>query len=309
MTDSFFRRVVSGAYSGLQRYPRHLAASVRDALRSTPAVAASHPAVPLHPCHDDTPDLAATWIGHATVLLRMGDLSILTDPVFSNRIGMSVASRTLGLARLAPPALRFDDLPPVDLVLLSHAHFDHLDKPTLKALASDRTLVITAFRTRRLVPRGFAEVLELDWGESYTHKGLTVSALQPAHWGARTALDHRRGFNSYLLESGGASVFFAGDTAHTHAFRGLRDVDLALFGIGAYEPWINAHANPEQVWEMFTSMGARTLLPMHHSTFELGREPLAEPLDRLHLAARDGWDRVVARELGETWRLPSDPAT
>ena len=325
MTQSFFRRVMQGTYSGMQRYPRHLWASVREAAHGdeeahrlirpewarngTSRTTREHSPEPMI-------DLSATWIGHATVLLRLGSVNILTDPVFSKRIGMSVAAKTFGLARLAPPACKLDDLPPIDIVLLSHAHFDHLDKPTLKHIASDRTVVVTAERTRRLIPSGFAEVIELPWGETFEHLGIRILALEAAHWGARTALDQNRGYSSYLLDSPAGRVFFAGDTAYTRMFDQLggpdmsmnddpgrrRGVDLAVFGIGAYEPWINAHASPEQVWDMFTRMSASSLLPMHHSTFELGREPLDEPMKRLRLAARDDWGRVIGREFGETWR-------
>ena len=333
MTQSFFRRVMQGTYSGMQRYPRHLWASVREAAqgdaqghRLVRPEWARNGAARMNGTRAGTPqiDLSATWIGHATVLLRVGEVNILTDPVFSRRIGMSVAAKTFGLARLAPPACKLDDLPPIDIVLLSHAHFDHLDKPTLKHIASDRTVIVTAERTRRLIPPGFAEVIELPWGETFEHLGVRILALEAAHWGARTALDQRRGYSSYLLDSAAGRVFFAGDTAYTSLFdqlgthgpgtalgeapngRGRRaGVDLAIFGIGAYEPWINAHASPEQVWDMFTRMNATLLLPMHHSTFELGREPLDEPMKRLRLAARDDWERVVGRDFGETWRSPA----
>lgn len=308
MTHSLFRRVMEGAYSGVQRYPRHLWASLREAAKGE--YTSDHLVRPqwagrsarYAACQNGTCGLSATWIGHATVLLNIGGVHVLTDPVFSKRIGMSVAARTFGLARIAPPACKLDDLPPIDLVLLSHAHFDHLDKPTLKHIASDRTVVVTADRTRRLVPPGFAEIVELGWGDTFEHMGLRISALRPAHWGARTAIDQRRAYCSYVIDSPSGRVFFAGDTAHTREFDMVRNVDLAIFGIGAYEPWINAHANPEQVWDMFTRMRASYLLPMHHSTFELGREPFEEPLQRLEKVAREGWDRVVLHEVGETWR-------
>lgn len=305
VTHSLFQRVLQGAYSGMQRYPRHLWGSMRDVAAGNGATHLVRPAWADGGAWPGDPaaggGISAMWVGHATVLLRIGDVNILTDPVFSKRIGMSVATRTFGLARVAPPACRLDDLPPIDIVLISHAHFDHLDKPTLAHISSDRTVVVTAERTRGLVPGRFAEVVELGWGGSFEHRGVTVTALQAAHWGARTALDQRRGYSSYLLDSAQGRVFFAGDTAYTTMFEGVSGVDLAIFGIGAYEPWINAHANPEQVWQMFTSMGARRLLPMHHSTFELGKEPMDEPLRRLRLVARDGWERVVGEEMGKRW--------
>src|SRR6185369_8558322 len=190
-----------------------------------------------------------------------------------------------------------DHLPPIDVVMLSHAHFDHLDRPSLKRLAAGPAkgaTVVTAQFTRKLVPPGFGDVLELPWrqvlrlGKPGCGEGeVVVQAMQPEHWGARTAVDRHRRFNSYLLEAPGGRVLFAGDTAHTHAFDvlGPTGVDLAVFGIGAYDPWEHAHATPEQVWSMYTRLSGGSprgaLLPMHHSTFVLGREPLHEPIERL----------------------------
>lgn len=268
--------------------------------------------------------LAAAWLGHATVLLRLGGLTVLTDPVFSDRIGPRVAGRTVGVPRQAPwgggdEGGAFRERP--DVILISHAHFDHLDRPTLQALAAPAAqgraaatppIVITARGTRRLIPRGFTRVIELDWHESVDHRGVLFTAYRPRHWGARTLWDRHRGFNSYLIESarpvpgtGVERVFFAGDTALTHAFDGM-EAALAIFGIGAYEPWIHAHANPEQVWAMFSAMRARWLMPIHHSTFQLGDEHPDEPLARLLRAAGPEAGRIVGRSPGEVFvsRMP-----
>lgn len=272
-------------------------------------------------------DLGAVWLGHASVLLRIGGirgLTILTDPVFSPRVGLRVGKRTFGMPRLRALPIDPGSLPPVDLVLLSHAHFDHLDRPSLDLLASQRTTVITARRTRRLIPRGFGEVVEMDWqhGMDFSpgqgRMPVRLSAHRPRHWGARVAVDRRRGFNSYLIQTAGSTgtcaaadsrrIFFAGDTADTDAFDGLGPIDLAIFGIGAYgNHWDHAHANPEQVWRMFTGINRDdpdrgVLMPIHHSTFELGGERPDEPLRRLLAAAGRAEHRVVGRGIGELWK-------
>jgi L-ascorbate metabolism protein UlaG (beta-lactamase superfamily) len=298
------RRATAAARSGLRRYPRHLLHSLRDSVVARDRL---HPHVPgLQLDNFASSDLSAVWVGHATVLLHVAGLNILTDPVFSHRIGMSIGSRTFGLGRVLPLPLDVHHLPRVDLILISHAHFDHLDKPSLRRLASRTTTVVTAANTRRLIPHGFKDVVELDWdGEVRFGEGrrrLRLTAVRPQHWGARTALDKHRGFNSYVIEAPGQRLLFAGDTAHTDVFDRVGPVRLAAFGIGAYEPWIHAHASPEQVWSMFSRMGGDYLLPMHHSTFDLGDEAHDEPLRRLMRAARGHHDRIVCRQPGHVWR-------
>ncbi len=242
--------------------------------------------------------LAASWLGHATALVRVGDLTVLTDPVLSGRIGPRLVGRTMGVSRLmgAPTGAP----PPIDVIVISHAHFDHLDRPTLRKLVSPRTTVITARNTGRLIPGGFADVIEVDWGQSVTHRGVEFAAIRPEHWGARAAWDRHRGYNAYLMQTTRQRVLFAGDTAATDAFKEL-DPSLAIFGIGAYSPWEHMHATPEQVWEMFSGSGAKWLMPIHHSTFELSDEHVDEPLQRLLAAAGQEETRVVARTPGDVW--------
>jgi L-ascorbate metabolism protein UlaG (beta-lactamase superfamily) len=248
----------------------------------------------------------AAWLGHASVLLDVGGTRVLIDPVLSDRIGVTLLGRTIGVERFTPPALRARDVPAVDVVLITHAHFDHLDRPTLAALANPRTHVVTARSTARLIPRGFGSVREVDWHGALDAGPLRIEALRPNHWGARTAWDRHRGFNSYLIRSGaGRTVLAAGDSAMTEAFARAAPhaPDLAIFGVGAYDPWIHAHATPEQVWEMFRQSGARTLLPVHHSTFELSDEPADEPIRRLLDAAGTERSRVAAVPVGGVVRM------
>jgi L-ascorbate metabolism protein UlaG (beta-lactamase superfamily) len=289
------RRMIKATRSGMRRYPRALMESVRQPF--CPVTAPAN----IEAIAMDAHDLAAVWLGHATVLVRVGGVNILMDPVLSDRIGMSLGSMTFGLPRLKPTPAHPEHLPRIDLLLISHAHFDHLDKPTLKRLVSPATTVVTARRTARLIPRGFGEVIELDWDQRLHFRGIEVSSLRPVHWGARTALDRKRGYNSYLVRSDDHGVLLAGDTAFTEAFNHLTDLTLAVMGIGAYEPWQHAHATPEQVWDMFRATQAAHLLPVHHSTFPLGDEHVDEPMQRLLVAAGEESHRVVVATPGEIW--------
>jgi L-ascorbate metabolism protein UlaG (beta-lactamase superfamily) len=137
--------------------------------------------------------------------------------------------------------------------------------------------------------------------------GARIEAIEVNHWGARKLTDKHRGYGGFLIQKYGRAVVFGGDTAYTRAFARLRDrvdVDLAILPIGAYDPYIGAHANPEQSWAMSREMGAKYILPMHHSTFRLSREPVMEPIKRmLAIAGEESW-RVALKQPGETWALP-----
>ncbi|MEZ6243393.1 MAG: MBL fold metallo-hydrolase [Phycisphaerales bacterium] len=286
--------------SGLRRYPRVLAESVARPTLPIPVGDVAD----LRGLHEHDP-LAAAWLGHASALLRLDGMTIAVDPVFSHRVGPKIGPFTFGPHRAVPAPVTPDLLPPVDLLLVTHAHFDHLDRPTLKALASDKTTVVTARGCRRLIPRGFANVVELDYGQADDFGTVNVAALPTKHWGARAVIDRNRGCNAYALTADAARVFVSGDTALTAAFDHLEDMDLAVFSIGAYDPWEHKHATPEQVWAMFTRMGARSLLPVHHSTFELSEEKAAEPMARLLAAAGDDAARVIDAPAGALWVPPS----
>src|SRR5215217_2575143 len=246
-------------------------------------------------------DLAAAWIGHATVLLRVGGMTILTDPVMRNRVGLGLGVITGGPRRLVAPALDIKSLPKLDLILLSHAHFDHLDRPTLVRL-NKHVPVVTAHATADLVrDLGFRKVTELRWGEQTILGPATVAAREVRHWGARTFYDHHRGFNAYVIDSGGKRVLYGGDTAYGDHFKGIGNVDLAVLGIGAYDPYVAAHATPEQALAMADHVRAERILGMHHSTFRLSHEPVTEPMERLLAAAGRNADRIVAPRIGHTF--------
>ena len=253
--------------------------------------------------------MQAAWIGHSTVLIRVDGFTILTDPVFSARIGIKIGPFTLGVKRLVHPAVHPLELPVPDLILLSHAHMDHLDRPSLRKLENLRTSVITAVGTSDLLRvKHYQAVHELRWGESRRVGPANVRAFEVKHWGARTRTDVHRGYNGYLIEAGRYRIIFGGDTAYTDLFRQVRTskpVDLAIMPIGAYDPWILAHCNPEQALVMANHTGAEFVLPVHHRTFKLSNEPYDEPIERLLMASGSADDRIPIREIGQEFHLAS----
>ena len=247
------------------------------------------------------------WLGHATILMKIDGMTVITDPVLSDRVGLSLGLITLGLKRLTAPALERDALPPIDLILLSHAHFDHFDIPTLRRLESRKTTVVTAYRTSDLLrPSRYRQVHELRWGERVRVGPLTVRAIEVNHWGARMRSDTYRGYNGYVIESDRSRILFGGDTAQTSALRTARSsraVDLAIMPIGAYNPWIRYHCTPEQAWTMGNQAGAERFVPLHHQTFALSREPFYEPIERFHDAAGASSERILVSRVGQEFRV------
>ncbi len=241
------------------------------------------------------------------MLVKVDGFTFITDPVFSSRIGLTLGPLTVGIKRLVEVAASFRDLPKVDLVLLSHAHMDHFDIPSLRQLESRHTTVVTAFRTCDLIrSRRYQAVHELRWNQSVQVGPAKITAFEVAHWGARMRSDVYRGFNGYLIEIAGRRIVFGGDTAYTESFSQLRSskpVDLAIMPIGAYDPWIRVHCNPEQAMLMAGHAGAEYILPVHHRTFQLSREPRNEPIERIIAAAGSSPYRVCIQEIGEEFHL------
>jgi L-ascorbate metabolism protein UlaG (beta-lactamase superfamily) len=283
-----------------------------------------------NPAKWDDARVTAAWRGHATVLINFFGIKILTDPVLFPRIGIRLPGFTIGPKRLTTPALSVGELPEIDLILLSHAHFDHFDTRTLHRLSRRRskparrgerrpeadfnasTKVITAPHTSDLLRwTKFRDVTELRWGEQ---KSITASAgeidiiaFRVKHWGARMQHDDYRGYNGYLLERNGWRIIFGGDTAMTDDFQQLRSygsIALAIMSIGCYNPWIRSHCNPEQAVQMAKDAGAQFIMPVHHQTFRLSFEPFPEPIERFQAALRDQPERIALREIGETFVLP-----
>ena len=253
--------------------------------------------------------VTATWIGHATVLINVRGVTILTDPVLGKRLGTpEVLGANLGIRRITEAAVRPENLPPIDIVLLSHAHHDHWDMASLKRFQPPAHAVIPT-NTRDLLPKGhFGAVTELAWGERVRVNDVTITALPVEHWGRRGRNDIERGYNGYLIESGGTRVFFAGDSARIDEDQlrwretlGGTGVDLVLLPIGE-SIYRRNHMSPEEAWELFRALGGRRLMPIHWRTFIMSprnKEPTFAPLERLKEAAGEEAFRIVGEEPGE----------
>lgn len=239
---------------------------------------------------DSPPDgmIGLTFIGHASFLLRMGGLTILTDPIFSERCSpVSWA----GPKRARAPGRRLDELPPIDLVLVSHNHYDHLDLPSLRAIvARDRPAFVTPLGNRRLLlESGAALITELDWWQSHRIGDTTITATPARHFSARTPFDARMAlWSGFMIEQPGARVLFAGDSGDGPHWSTIGDrlgaPDLALLPIGAYDPrtlMAAVHMNPEEAVGAHRSLGAHRSVGMHFGTFQLTDEAIDEPPMRL----------------------------
>lgn len=278
------------------------------------------PATPEHkpqPTSWNNDTLTAAWIGHATVLINFYGTTIITDPVLSERIGLNVANLfTIGPKRLIHPALTYDELPPIDLILLSHAHMDHLDTPTLRKFKRSTPMVIAQNTYDLIEDFGFESVYELDWGRWTQVGDVRIEALEVKHFGWRYPWEkdrsrgywNGRSFNAYLLSKNDKHIVFGGDTAYHEYFKAIGqrnlDIELALMPIGAYDPWIHNHCNPEQALEMTRHMNARYLLPIHWNTFIQSEEPSGEPIARLLSAASAEPEKIALTDIGQTWTLP-----
>jgi L-ascorbate metabolism protein UlaG (beta-lactamase superfamily) len=267
------------------------------------------PAAPFMPSPWTWNDNAITlaWLGHATVLVNFYGVRILTDPVLFPRIGINLGVGSLGPLRQIAPALTPASLPEIDLVLVSHAHFDHLDTPSLAALRGHPAAVVAANTSDLLPRRRFSSIDEMRWNDHLvvpTRRGdVQVRSIEVKHWGARLGRDTHRGWTGFVVEREGRRLLIAGDTAVTPAFRNHRrygPFDAAVMPIGAYDPWIWHHCTPEQAVAMADAAGARLFVPVHHQTFRLSRERDREPIERAEAALAHESGRLALREIGET---------
>jgi L-ascorbate metabolism protein UlaG (beta-lactamase superfamily) len=262
--------------------------------------------------HAASGELGITFIGHSGFLIQIGGKNVLVDPNFANWIFI--------LKRLRRPGLRLRELPPIDYVLVSHAHFDHLHRPSLRAIAR-LTRRKRGLAPQIIVPRhvgevveslGYSRVLEMEWWQTVRDNrdgvgGLEITHTPANHWGARMIHDNHRGFGGFVLRAGEHSVYHSGDTAYFGGFaeigRRLRP-GIALLPIGAYEPpsFRNVHTSPEDALQGFLDLRAERMIPMHYGTFRLSHEPMEEPVPRLIAAAEAIGikDRVTVLREGET---------
>ena len=242
-------------------------------------------------------ELGVTFIGHSSFLVQAGGRNLLFDPVFSRWLIL--------LRRQRRPGLRMRDLPPIDIVLLSHAHMDHLDRSSLRRVVR-ATRRQTGSAPVAIVPRnvadlvrniGFSQVVELEWWWRHEVAGLAITHTPAKHWGTRWFTDGHRGYGGYVVEGGARRLYYSGDTAY---FAGFREIgnrlrpELALLPIGAYTPdsYRAVHTSPEDALQALLDLGAERMVPMHYGTFWLAEEPMEEPLPRLLASA----ERLGLRE-------------
>jgi L-ascorbate metabolism protein UlaG (beta-lactamase superfamily) len=231
-------------------------------------------------------EVAITWIGHASFLIQFTDLNVLVDPNFANWLFL--------LKRIKRSGLKIQHLPPIDLVLLTHAHFDHFHKPTLRRLPHPKIGVMPWGMGDLAHNLGFSRVIELEWWESFSHRDWKVTLTPSKHWGARTLHDHHRGYGGFVLEHQGRRIYHAGDSAYFEGFKEIGRVfapEIALLPIGAYHPetFRRVHMGPDEAITAFKDLGARRLVPMHYGTFKLSFEAMDEPPRWLReIAERDG---------------------
>ncbi len=258
--------------------------------------------------------LSVTWIGHATLLVQSGGVSILTDPLFSERISGVIP-------RFCPPGVAMAALPEIDIAVISHNHRDHLDEPSVRALGPRVHYVVPLGLAPWFRKRGLLKVTELDWWETVeikTAQGKAMISLVPAqHWSRRGAFDDRKTlWGGFVLELTGGRVYFAGDTGYPGAFKDIgrrfATLDYALLPIGAYEPrWFMCaqHLSPEDAARAFADLGARTIIPMHYATFRLSDEPMDEPPRLLQKALGRDIDRLIELAIGQTYWQPDQSSS
>jgi L-ascorbate metabolism protein UlaG (beta-lactamase superfamily) len=254
-------------------------------------------------------ELGVTFIGHSSFLLQVNGRCVLVDPVFSKRL--------IVLRRQRHAGLLVKELPPIDVVLLTHAHMDHLDISSLRRVVR-ATRRLTGAAPEVVVPKGvedlvarlgFARVHGMEWWQRLTVQGLAVTMTPCKHWGARMFSDTHRGYGGYVIEGGAHSIYHSGDTAYFDGFaeigRRLKP-EVALLPIGAYFPdaYRAVHTSPEEAVRGFVDLGAGRMIPMHFGTFRLGREPMDEPVKRLMAEVKRLGieDCVNVLEEGETLR-------
>ena len=236
-------------------------------------------------------EIAITWIGHASFLIQFTDLNVLIDPNFANWLFL--------LKRIKRAGLKIKDLPPIDLVLLTHAHFDHFHKPTLRKLPHPKIGVMPRGVGDLAHDLGFSRVIELDHWESFSPGSWKVTFTPSKHWGARTLRDSHRGYGGFVLEHQGRKIYHAGDSAYFDGFKQIGKKlapEIALLPIGAYFPesFRRVHMGPDEAVRAFKELGAKSFVPMHYGTFKLSFEDLDEP---------PRWLRQIAREQNLTRQI------
>ena len=266
-------------------------------------------------------EINIAWIGHSTVLINLFGTIILTDPVLFERVGASIFGMTFGPSRFTHPALNVDEIPKPDIILLSHAHMDHMDYETLSTIVDrypNEIDCVTAYNTADVIAElEWKSLQEIDWNEETELQSIRFKALEVKHFGWRYPWEKDRSkgfmidgrsFNAVILEKNGKKILFGGDTAYHELFKSLKDenIDIAIIPIGAYQPWRKNHCNPEEALIMADEhIGAKYFIPIHTKTFKQGSEPIDEPLTWLRNSISKYNIQLGLDDIGKTFTLKS----
>jgi len=266
-------------------------------------------------------EINIAWIGHSTILMNFFGTTILTDPVLFERVGVSIFGMTFGPSRFTHPALSVNEIPKPDIILLSHAHMDHMDYETLSAIVNrypNEIDCITAYNTADVIAElEWKSLQEIDWNEEKEIQGIKFKALEVKHFGWRYPwekdrskgfMKDGRSFNAVVLEKNDKKILFGGDTAFHDLFKGLKDqnIEVAIMPIGAYEPWRKNHCNPEEALIMADEhIGAKYFIPIHTKTFKQGSEPIDEPLTWLNSSVLKYKIKLGLDDIGKTFTVPN----
>lgn len=258
----------------------------------------------------NTKDLSVTWVGHATTLIQMDGLNVLTDPNWSERCS---PISFIGPKRYTPPGIELNNLPKIDAILLSHNHYDHTDLPTLKELSKKfNPKVFVGLGNKKLLEdNGITNVIEMDWWDEIKFEGVGFNFTPTQHFSGRGLFDRDETlWGSFVLVGKSQKVYFAGDTGYYSHFLEIgskwKEIDVAILPIGAFEPrWFMApvHVDPEEAAQSFADLGAKYLVPMHYMTFVLSDEKLDSPVPRTYEALKQlGKPResFIPLKIGET---------
>jgi len=243
-----------------------------------------------------------TWIGHSTFLIQLNGMNILTDPVWAKRMGFQ--------KRLTAPGIELSEMPEIDLVVISHGHYDHLDFPTLKKLKGNPHYYVPAGLKSLFLKKGYQKVTDLNWWESVVHEGVTLHFVPAQHWTRRTLKDMNTShWGGWVLQTMQETLYFVGDTGYFSGFKqiaGRFEIDTVFMPIGAYEPeWFMAvsHISPEDSVKAFLELKAKTFVPMHYGAYRLADDTGPEALDRLYRAFKTyqlPMEQLKVLLLGET---------
>jgi L-ascorbate metabolism protein UlaG (beta-lactamase superfamily) len=265
------------SFADFRRWQKERKSKKKDLSYQVPRVA-----VPQYEqLHTNRSRTLLSWVGHSTFVIQMNGITIVTDPVWAKRMGTA--------KRLSEPGIPLSEMPPVDVVLISHGHYDHLHFPSIRKLKGNAHLFVPVGLGRLFRRRGYKQVTELAWWETQQLHGVTFTFVPAQHWTRRTLWDMNTShWGGWVIEANGKpTIYFAGDSGYFRGFREIGErfsIDYALLPIGAYEPeWFMGpqHVTPEEAVQAFLDCQAGFFIPMHYGAFRLADDTPKEALDRL----------------------------